>query len=124
MANYVYKTHISGEYFVNFADADPTLRPDGLMLYRFGKPYKNLNYNTLENGLLLNIPQVKTEGYQRMRRIQNLLTVGSIKANDTEYQPVNEAWISDIQVMTAEITQACFWQLMVGTTTRATIIMT
>lgn len=101
MANYVYKTHISGEYFVNFADADPTLRPDGLMLYRFGKAIQEPQLQHFGEWAFTKYPQVKTEGYQRMRRIQNLLTVGSIKANDTEYQPVNEAWISDIQVMTA-----------------------
>lgn len=108
MANYIYKTHISGDYFVNFADADPTLRPDGLMLYRFGKALQDDKLIQFGNWAFAAYPSIKTEGYQRMRRIENLLTVQKIDKNQPPFQPVKDAWISDIQVLTARSSNGLF----------------
>jgi len=43
LASYIYKTHITGDYFVSIADAHPVFRPDGLTLYRFGKAVNDTN---------------------------------------------------------------------------------
>ncbi|MBC8152500.1 MAG: hypothetical protein H7Z72_06280, partial [Bacteroidetes bacterium] len=109
MASYVYKMHIDQNFFVNFADADPTLRSDGLMLYRFGRQIGN---DTLARfgqwayqryGFLLNISDSpRSAGFHhRQRQIQNLLTIGQIPAYTTPFQEVQNAWFSDVQVMTA-----------------------
>lgn len=37
VASYIYKAHISDNYFISVADASPVIKPDGLLLYRFGK---------------------------------------------------------------------------------------
>lgn len=37
MAAYIYKTHIAGNYFINTADASPTITIDAPFLYRVGK---------------------------------------------------------------------------------------
>ncbi|MVM29195.1 hypothetical protein GO755_04060 [Spirosoma sp. HMF4905] len=37
MAAYIYKTHIAGNYFINTADASPTITIDAPFLYRIGK---------------------------------------------------------------------------------------
>ncbi len=37
MGLYIVRVHIHNEYFVNFADASPKLRPEGSLLYRYGK---------------------------------------------------------------------------------------
>lgn len=37
MGRFVYRAHIAGAWFVNFADAPARLRPDGALLYRYGK---------------------------------------------------------------------------------------
>ena len=100
MGSYVYKAHIDGYYFTNFADADPTLRPDGLMLYRFGKALKDEKMIQFGEWAFQNFPNTGITGYQRMRRIQNILTAKTIEKTD-KYQPVKEAWVSDIQVMAA-----------------------
>lgn len=101
MATYVYKTHIDGHYFVNFADADPKLRPDGLMLYRFGKAINDDRMIEFGKWGFENFPNYSVTGYQRMRRIENLLTINKIDKSKNSYQPVRDAWVSDIQVMTA-----------------------
>ena len=100
MAAYVYKAHIDGFYFTNFADADPVLKPDGLMLFRFGKALKDENMIQFGQWANLNFNRFEVNGNQRMRTIENMMTIKDIPSQTT-YQPVRDAWISDIQVMTA-----------------------
>jgi hypothetical protein len=100
MAAYVYKAHIDGFYFTNFADADPVLKPDGLMLYRFGLALKDENMKQFGQWANLNFNRFEVNGNQRMRTIENMMTIKDIPSQ-TIYQPVQDAWISDIQVMTS-----------------------
>ena len=99
MAAYVYKAHIDGFYFTNFADADPVLKPDGLMLYRFGLALNDENMKQFGQWANLNFNRFEVNGNQRMRTIENMMTIKDIPSQ-TIYQPVRDAWISDIQVMT------------------------
>ena len=103
MGSYVYKTHIDGHYFVNFADADPKLRPDGLMLYRFGKALNDKTMMGMGQWAFKNYPEssLTFAGNQRPRKIENIITVNHINITPIPYELVKEAWISDIQVMTA-----------------------
>lgn len=109
MASYVYKTHIANDYFVNFADADPKLKPDGIMLYRFGKKINEAPLTGFGLWAYGNFPTaVSNGGFHRMRKIENLLTIKHIAANAATYQPVREAWVADIQVLTARNTNGLF----------------
>ncbi|MFN8348514.1 MAG: heparinase II/III family protein [Spirosomataceae bacterium] len=102
MASYVYKTHITNDYFVNFADADPKLKPDGIMLYRFGQKIKDPQLTQFGKWAVETYPTaVSNNGFHRMRRIQNLLTVKHIEPTKNGYEPVKNAWFGDIQVLTA-----------------------
>jgi hypothetical protein len=102
MASYVYKTHISNDYFVNFADADPKLKPDGIMLYRFGKKINDTPLTGFGQWAYSKFPTaVSNNGFHRMRKIENLLTIKSLEAKPDAYQPVKEAYVGDIQVLTA-----------------------
>ncbi|KAA0989117.1 heparinase II/III domain-containing protein [Dyadobacter aurulentus] len=110
MASYVYKTHIDGHYFVNFADADPKLRPDGLLLYRLGKAVKDEKLVEMGKWAFQNFTAVSTspEGFHRPRRIENLLTINQIDGGKISLTPVQEAWIGDIQVLTARAGDGLF----------------
>ncbi|WAC09795.1 heparinase II/III domain-containing protein [Dyadobacter pollutisoli] len=103
MAAYVYKVHIADDYFVNFADADPKLKPDGLMLYRFGKAvgdpdlvsFGEWAYEKFGSG-------IGNGGFHRPRKVENLLTIKKITGEPKkQFDPVKNAWLSDIEVMTA-----------------------
>jgi hypothetical protein len=37
MGRYIYRAHISADYFINFADAAPREHPDASLVYRFGR---------------------------------------------------------------------------------------
>jgi hypothetical protein len=103
MAAYVYKVHIADDYFVNFADADPKLKPDGLMLYRFGKALSDPRLAAFGQWGYKRFGAITGgTGYHRQRKIENLLTIPKIKnAAETTFNPVKTAWLSDIQVLTA-----------------------
>lgn len=102
MASYVYKTHIANDYFVNFADADPKLKPDGIMLYRFGQKINDAPLTQFGKWAVETYPSaISNNGFHRMRKIQNLLTVKNIGAAKNTFEPTKDAWFNDIQVLTA-----------------------
>jgi hypothetical protein len=107
MAAYVYKAHIDGYYFTNFADADPILKPEGIMLYRFGKAIKDENLVQFGQWANKNFCRLDFTAYQRMRHLENALTIKEISKNTT-YEPVKDAWVSDIQVMTARTNKGLY----------------
>ena len=110
MASYVHKTHISGHYFVNFADADPKLRPDGLMLCRFGKALNDQQMVQFGQWAYQNFGSASTTiaGHHRPRRIENILSVNAFANTSSSYKPIKDAWFNDIQVLTAHATNGFF----------------
>ncbi len=111
MASYIYKMHIANDYFVDFADADPTLKPDGLMLYRFGQrlhddtltQFGRWAYGKYGNALSNN-------GFHRQRQVQNLLIIPGLAAQPPRptVAGIRDAWFADVQVMTARSDQGLF----------------
>ena len=110
MASYVYKTHIADNYFVNFADADPKLTPDGLMLYRFGKAINDPTMIQFGQWAFSKFPAASTAvpGYHRPRKLNNILTIVQLANNNFNYTPSSDAWFSDIQVMTSRSTNGVY----------------
>ncbi len=108
MASYVYKMHIDHAYFVDFADADPTLKPDGLMLYRFGKQisddtltrFGQWAYQTFHVSESTSNTH-RTQGFHRQRQLQNLLAIPQMVPPATPFVGVRNVWFPDVQVMTA-----------------------
>ncbi len=99
---YFYKVHIDGYYFVNFADADPKLQPDGLLLYRFGQAIKDDRMINMGRWAFGAFPDasLKVSGFHRFRSVENLLTAQKVQTA-ASYDKVPDAWLPDIQVMTA-----------------------
>ena len=103
MAAYVYKVHIANDYFVNFADADPKLKPDGLMLYRFGKAVQDPELTALGEWAYAQFGTITGgNGFQRPRKVWNLLTTSELKPDPSKtYKQLAQSWLSDIEVLTA-----------------------
>jgi hypothetical protein len=108
MASYIYKMHIADNYFVDFADADPKFSGDGLMLYRFGKDINDEKLSEFGLCLFSRSGKAQSEGFQKPRRLNNLLTIKNLPSSKTVYTPVSEAWFSDIQAMTARTGSGLF----------------
>ena len=108
MASYIYKMHIADNYFVNFADADPKLAADGVMLYRFGKAVGDDTLSRFGAYMYARNPRLEGEGFQKPRRLSNLLALKEMPSEQASYTPVDEAWFSDIQVMAARAKNGLF----------------
>lgn len=110
MGAYFYKVHIDGYYFVNFADADPKLTPDGLLLYRFGKALNDQRMVSMGQWAVRTFPEVALDlsGHHRPRHLENLLTIQKMDGSAPAYVPVPDAWLSDIEVLTARDKKGLF----------------
>ncbi len=103
MGAYIYKVHIDGDYFVNFADADPTRIPEGLFLNRFGEALNDDKMVAMGRWAFGKYPHEELDlaGHRRPRRLENMLTLKKIGEPIDSYEKVRDAWFEDIQVMTA-----------------------
>ncbi len=101
MGSYIYKTHIAGDYFINVADAHPTLTPDGIMLYRFGRDmgdkqmmaFGSWSYHTLQG------QSVGVEQFHRTRGLYNLFAINDCTNYPAKEDDVADAWYSDVELM-------------------------
>lgn len=111
VGSYFYKVHIDGNYFVNFADADPTLIPDGLLLYRFGKALSDPRMVDMGRWAVGRFPDraQAVAGFHRFRSIENLLTIKKTGSPLPSYDKVPDAWLPDIQVLTARDADSDFF---------------
>ena len=108
MAGYITKTHIDGSYFVNFADADPTLIPSGPVLYRFGKAVNDSTLIQLGEWAQTLYPvKGASLGFMRMRMMESLMTLNEMKPS-LQYQDNPFAWMSDVQILTARTPSGLF----------------
>ncbi|WP_324679090.1 heparinase II/III domain-containing protein [Hymenobacter sp. GOD-10R] len=117
MASYVYKMHIAGQYFVDFSDADPTMRPDGLMLYRFGQRLQDPTlmqfgrwaYSTFGTDALPSPTGQYRQEFNRQRRLDDLLTIKQIPSSKvSSFAGAPTVWFPDVQVMNARSQKGLF----------------
>ncbi|GHB79998.1 heparinase II/III domain-containing protein [Persicitalea jodogahamensis] len=110
MGAYIYKVHIDSDYFVNFADADPTRVPQGLFLYRFGKALNDEKMIEMGKWAFGAFPgeELNMAGHQRPRKIESMMSVKQIGETLPAYGKVRDAWFEDIEVMTARDNSGLF----------------
>lgn len=110
--SYIYKVHIAGNYFINTADASPTINQDGLLLYRIGRSvqdrameqFGSWAYHQLNNGEKNPVPK----DFSKTRRISNLLAIRDC-ANQQGMPPMlSDVWLPGIQLMAARSPQGLF----------------
>ena len=102
MGSYIYRAHICGDYFINFADASPTVNIAGGLAYRYGK--------MTEDTLLSSFGAF----FARKRMENNSLPSGGlgrllpVLVNFDELSTVNgsqpllrDVWLADTQVFAA-----------------------
>lgn len=114
MLRYITKVHIADWYFVNFADADPTVTPDGVLLYRMGKTIQD---STLSKMGIWAYQQFaanakgysgSAEDFMRPRFLFNLLSIAEISRLPYGYSPLAESWMEDVQLLTARTAEGMF----------------
>jgi len=110
MASYIYKTHISGDHFINVADAEPGMRPNGVMLYRFGKAISDTQMMTFGSWVFHNLPSnAGAPGtYNRSRSLFNMAAIKECAAYADHFQDVADVWFSDVQLMASRAKNGFF----------------
>lgn len=95
---YIYKVHIAGDWYTNFADAPAKVHPDGSLLYRFGKASGDRDlqafgaFHFQRGG-----PSFESLG----RALPGLFQGAEMRQAEAREPLVREAWLEGIQVATA-----------------------
>jgi len=110
MASYIYKTHISDEYFINVADAPPTMRPNGVMLYRFGKAINDSTMMAFGSWAYRSYSKntYTISQYHRSRGLFDLSSIQDCAHNSSPYTQISDVWLSDIQLMSSRSQNGLF----------------
>jgi hypothetical protein len=95
---YIYKVHIAGDWYVNFADAAAKVKPDGSLLYRYGKAAGDRDLQAF--GALQY--QHAAPGLESLgRALPALFHAAEIRKAEARDPMVREAWLGGIQVAAA-----------------------
>lgn len=107
---YIYNTHIDGKYFINVADAHPTMEPDGLLIYRFGRDVNNKDMMNMGSWAFHTYNEKGTglENFHRTRSLYDLLAIRQCAGYPYKENPATDVWYSDVQLMASRSNNGLF----------------
>jgi hypothetical protein len=110
MGAYIYKTHISGNYFVNVSDAHPEVNPEAVMVWRFGQAAGDSSLSNFGAWLLArdHYSHAINQTFHRTRELFDLSNLRAISEDKKSFHDVSEAWLPQVQLMTARIPGGLF----------------
>ena len=110
MGAYIYNTHIAGKYFINVADAHPTMEPDGLLVFRFGKDVDNRDMMNMGSWAFHTYDEkgIGLENFHRTRSLYDLLSIKTCAAYPYKENPAKDVWYSDVQLMASRSDNGLF----------------
>jgi hypothetical protein len=116
IGRYIYRTFISSNYYLNFADSAAKLAVESELIYRYGKRINDPNLcalgsNSFHRGL---DQKLATSSYSLFRRVAALLCYKEIKAVTLNPPYIRDNWMNGIQVMTARETEGSCKGLYLG----------
>ena len=109
IGRFIYRAHIAGDYYVNFADAPARLSPDPLLVFRYGQSIKDERMARF-GAWLARGKEIMTYGFARAgevapslgRLLPGLFALDALSAVDAPEPPLlRDVWLSEIQVMAA-----------------------
>jgi hypothetical protein len=107
---YICKMHIAGNYFINVADAAPSLETDGLLLYRFGTATGNSalqSFGAMSFKASVN-DTLPHERFYRTRQLYNLRAIGDCKQYNGTVNDLPDVWFPNVQLMASRSAQGLF----------------
>lgn len=109
IGRFVYRAHIDGDYYVNFADAPALVYPDGVLVYRYGERIRDPQM--MQHGLwLAQRQQLAEQGYGAngdirqnnfQRLLRGLFSLADLPATPVSPPQARDVWLPVIEVMLA-----------------------
>jgi len=110
MGDYIYRTHISENYFVNVADSHPEEYPESIMVWRYGKLVVDTNLSSFGAWLFRRDHYSKTINptFHRVRALLDLVNLRNIVADQQVFTEDTGAWLADVDLMTTRLSNGFF----------------
>lgn len=108
MGAYIYRTHISGNYYVDVADSHPEVYPEAVMVWRYGQSANDAILGNFGAWLYRNGANNINPTFHRSRAIYDLSNLKAIAADQRVFHETNDAWLPDVQLMTARLSNGLF----------------
>ncbi len=108
IGRYIYRAHIAGDYYLNFADAPAALSPDAALIFNFGKRIADPAMTSFgawlarRNGLDGSKAVYDDDDSPSLGRVlPALLTLKELLQQPAEPALLRDVWLDEIQVMAA-----------------------
>lgn len=101
MGKYIYRVHIGGDWYVNFADATARTSVKGDLIYRFGKAIGDplmMRHGAFAASLRSN---ARSSSDSIARRLDGLFNLAELRQADRRPPLIRDAWLPETQHMTA-----------------------
>ena len=101
IGRYIYRAHIAGDWYTNFADASAIVRIDGNMVWRYGNRIADPRMAAL-GAWAAGRHDATTAGYVG-RQLPRIFTGAEMRKAPASETLVRDVWLPGIQVMTARV---------------------
>jgi len=110
MGAYIYRTHISENYFVNVADSHPEEYPESITVWRYGRAVDDADLSSFGAWLFRRDHYSKTINptFHRVRALLDLANLENIMADQQNFHENAGTWMPDVQLMTARLSNEFF----------------
>ena len=99
MASFIYRMHIDGEWYVNFADASARVKPSPFLVHRFGDRVGDAKMSSFGASLLARSHTSRVESLQRYLPV--LFSGDDDAVHGAAYPYESQVWLDKIEVMCA-----------------------
>jgi hypothetical protein len=111
MGAYIYKVHISNDYFVNTADAHPEMVPEPMLIRRCGQE----TGDTIMRGFGVWLfgrenygNSLNQQQFHRARELFDLNDLSTMGADRTPFRDIADVWLPDVQLMVSRLADGIF----------------
>ena len=105
MGRFIYKAHIDGDWFINFADAPARMRPDPSLVFRYGKAISDSNmsaFGAWQAGKMDWSGQAVKGSFGVLGRVlPTLFSLGDLLGAGGQAPQLRDFWLPELQVMGA-----------------------
>ena len=110
MGAYIYRTHISENYFVNVGDSHPEENPEPVMVWRFGKEVGDTELSRFGRWLFSrqDARNVINQPFHRSRELFDLMNLRSIGEDRRVFRDNTEVWLPNVQLMATRLANGIF----------------